>query len=249
MANIEIKQIFDFLEGNLSAEEHEQFASMLKDNDSLKREVEAVKQMKSYALSKKAETQAKIAVSNVHKRYATQQKEQAKPQSSIMRYLAPIGVAAAILIGLFLSQGLLNTNVLDNQEIYSQYFDPVDLSLINRSDADQSLQLEAENAFNSGDYDNAINKLQELQAIDAEEQLYDLYLALSFIEKNEFDKAETLLNPLLNDPEYTSEAYYFKALSKLKQSQRVEANNLLKNIQEGSTRYKQAQEIIQHLRH
>jgi len=244
MSNTEIKKIFDFIDGKLGAEEHNLFLSELKESEELQKEVEAVKKMKSFARSKEKETHAKLAVQKVHQKYPSNQKELRKSKPSVLRYLVPIGVAAAVLFGIFFTQGLFNTSPMSNQEIYSTYFDPVDLPLMTRSEQDQKLKLEAENAFNAGEYKIAIEKLEQLKSSEPGNKLYDLSLAISYLDVKQYEKSESFLNELLNDSTYESEALYYLALSKIQQNQRSLATDFLQKINQGSTRYNQAKEII-----
>lgn len=243
---METQDIIKYLDNELSNEEKAAFEKKIANDSSLAKEVNALRQMKSYASDRANETKAILASQKIHESYKTVQP--AKPKNnSIIKYLIPLAVAAMVVLGIFIRQD--NSDVqLTNSELYATYFTPSDLNIVNRSESNQSLEEKAEASFNSGDFITAEKYISELIETQDQNQQLKLYKAISLLHIDKLTEAETLLDLLKQNPNYKSESNYHLALLKIKQLDYAASENYLLQIDEQSFRYKQAQKMISELK-
>lgn len=242
---MDTQDIIKYLDEELSKEEKNAFEKKLASDGALAKEVEALRQMKSYASEKANETKAILASKKVHESYRSKKIVESK-NNSIIKYLLPLAVAAMVVLGIFFRQ-TTNDVKPSNAELYATYFTPNDLQIVNRSEDDQSLQEKAEASFNSGDYLNADVYISELMQNDEQNQNLKLHKAICLIQTDRLNDADVLLKTLLPNPLYKNEALYYFAWSKIQQQDLPKAESYLKQIGDQSYRHKQAQELLNRL--
>jgi len=243
------EDIIKYLDDNLSNDEKQKFESQLERDQSLQKELASIKEMQIFAKSKSDEQKAIQSSREVYQQYKLKNKPTQKTPSSLksnIKYLIPISVAALVLLGIF-GLGLFDQAPLSNQELYAEYFSPADLSLTKRSESDQSLQKNAETAFNSGDYSSAIDILSQLIGTDNNNQELRLYRAISEMETDQLENAKKTFSSLANNSGYSAEAQYFLALCHLKENNDEAARSVLKLIPEDSYRFKEAEALLHSL--
>jgi len=233
------EDILKYLEGDLSESEKLEFETRLNSDQSLQKELAAIKEMKNFAQSKAKENNAIQSSRDVYQDYKLKNKtlqKTSKTARNKIKYLIPFSIAAMVLIGAF-ALGVFNQAPLSNQELYSEYFTPVDLSIITRSEEDQSLEEKAEHNFNTGKYTTATELLSQLIDIDQNNQQLKLYKAISEMEIGNINQAKTTFINLSTNPLYQSESQYFLALCHLKENEIEQATYALKEISEESSRF------------
>ena len=166
-----------------------------------------------------------------------------KPKSKIIHFKPwQYGVAASILlaIGLFLFNDF-------GKPTYSDFATYPEIALVVRSETDV-LPKNAETAFNSKNYKEAVVYLDELIKNSPEDAELQYYKAIALVETDNFQEAESLLNHLEKGPSvYASKAVWMSALSKLKQKDYKGTKTILETIPTTSPDYQQAQKLLKSL--
>lgn len=240
------EDILKYLEGDLSDSEKLKFEARLNSDQSLQKELAAIKEMKNFAQSKAKENIAIHSSREVYQDYKLKNNTSQKTSNTArnkIKYLIPFSIAAMVLIGAF-ALGVFNQAPLSNQDLYSEYFTPVDLSIITRSDEDQSLEEKAEHYFNTGKYTTATELLSQLIDIDQNNQQLKLYKAISEMEIGNVNQAKKTFINLSTNPLYQSESEYFLALCHLKENEIEKARSILKSISENSSRATEARTLL-----
>lgn len=154
-------------------------------------------------------------------------------------------VAAASLLLLVGFIYILNLQSAPTYEEYAQY-EPLTLS--SRSETEQSLTQSAEVAFNNGRFTEAGQHLEQLLELNPDHVNVKLYLALSLIETGKYAQAEALLKEIEEGNSiYAPTASWYLALSYLKQGNENACAAKLKNIPPESSKYEEAQELLEEL--
>lgn len=130
------------------------------------------------------------------------------------------------------------------QPTYSDYADYEPLALSSRSE-EQTLTVSAEEAFNNGNFEEAATHLKQLLETDPDNPKLKIYLALSYIETENYAQA----HPLLLDVEqgksiFRSTASWYLALSYLKQGDRKASEKQLLKIPEDSPYFEKARKLL-----
>lgn len=234
----------DYLTGQLSKTENNQFQERLKTDNTFKNAFDTYKLTSDFlenTYQKEEETVAfqkdLAAVSNRY--FDSTQNQSTKSKKGFRAWM---GIAAGILLflGIFISQ-------LFSEPQYSDYAHYPEISLTVRG-AENALLLEAENAFNTKDFKTANQLFTQLINNDSATSELQLYQAISLIELKKYAQADSILTELIYAPSvYQSEAKWYAALSKLKQDDKASCAELLKTIPEDSDHYKQAQKLLKKL--
>lgn len=194
--------------------------------------------LQSRADSKEQEEKLKQTINYVSSDFFSDQKKAGRVVSMKSIYW----VAAASLVLLISFIFIINQQSVPTFEEYAHY-EP--LVLTNRSDADQTLVTSAEEAFNSGQFEEAAQRLDQLLASNPDQPNLKLYLALSLIETGEYSRAEELLKAIEGgNSVYQPMATWYLALNYLKQGRTEDSRETLQKISEQSPYYKEAQELL-----
>lgn len=155
------------------------------------------------------------------------------PRKQFNRWYA---VAASLVLLIAFSYTFVQNSNNSTSNLYATYSDLSDLpSLTLRSDADKLLS-DAEQLFNKEEYQGA------LRSLELYEEKYQknnpnaiLYKGICFMELNKFEDAKQTFNTLKNSNALDkNKAYWYLALTSLKQKDVVTAKNLLSSIVENS---------------
>jgi len=152
------------------------------------------------------------------------------------------GIAASILlaVGLFLFNDFGNPS-------YSDFATHQEISLVVRSETDQ-VSKKAETAFNSKNYQEAVVYFDELIKSSPENTELQYYKAVSLVEINHFQEAESILNNLSKGTSvYATKAVWMIALSKMKQKDYKGTKEVLKTIPATSSEYQKAKKLLETL--
>ncbi len=151
-----------------------------------------------------------------------------------------IAASIALLFGVFTFNQFTNPS-------YSDYANYDAISLTVRGDNDELLQT-AENAFNNKDFAKAEEAFKSLIKLDSKNSELMFYRAITNIELNNFETADSLLEHLKEGKTaYKYKATWYLALSKLKQKDEKACLAILKTIPKEADDYKQAQKLINKL--
>jgi len=240
------EDILKYLEGQLSGAEANAFKKQMSMDESLTKQVASYREMKSFAASKVAETEALLAAQAVYKKQKEKLTSSNKPQvkeRSLLRYLIPISVAALVLLGIFFTQNI----TAPEQNLYAEYFNPDDIGLVSRSDVDQSLMESAESQFNMKDFASAEVSFAKLIDQYPTQELYQFYHAISQLSNGKVDSSRAAFLSLTKNESFRNASLYYIGLSYVKQQNNVRAIEYLSQVDTKSLKYSFAQELIRKL--
>ena len=148
-------------------------------------------------------------------------------------------VAASLI--LFASIIWMNTNKQPNYKDYVNY-NTIELTVR----GDNNLHLtKAQEAFNTKNFNEAQKEFEILLKEDKTKIELQLYLAISLIEQDKFELADSILNKIiLGDSVYKNKALWNLALSKLKQKDYKSCKEILRKIPTSAEDYNKAQELL-----
>ncbi|MCX2680335.1 tetratricopeptide repeat protein [Galbibacter sp. EGI 63066] len=230
----------DYLSGNLSEKETTLLEQRLETDEQLAASFRLYKELSGYLekkVSNEDEAQAfeenlkKIAASHSVTNNRKSEKRTFKPWH--------YAIAASILIvfGLFLFKD-------SGAPVYADYAQHESISLTVRGEGETMLY-NAQEAFNNKEYKKAVALFERILKEDISNSELQLYLAVSLVETNQFDKAENILAILAEgDSVYKYKAIWIQALSALKQKEYKACVALLKAIPKNVEEYDQAQKLM-----
>lgn len=149
-----------------------------------------------------------------------------------------IAASIAILVGLFVFQNI--------NPSFEDYDNPEMATFIERGDVNENLK-SAQDAFNSKNYKSAIPYFEAVLKENKSPEIQYFY-AMSLLEDNQFQKAETNLLELKSGTSiYKNKATWYLALSKLKQKDYKSCKEILLTIPDDFEDYDQVQELLNEL--
>ena len=149
-----------------------------------------------------------------------------------------IAASIAILVGLFVFQNI--------NPSFDDYNNPEVATFTERGDVNENLKL-AQDAFNAKNYKTAIPHFEAVLKVNKSPEIQYFY-AVSLLEENQFQKAETNLSELKSGTSiYKNKATWYLALSKLKQKDYDSCKEILLTIPDDFEDYDQVQELLNEL--
>lgn len=229
-----------YLSEELSKEERLSFENRLKEEHELSEAFNNYKELYGFLEHKftteKATEEFRENINEISEGYFTNKKK-----TKVIKF-KPWQYAAAASVVLFL--GVTMFNNFGGNPVYSAFSEHEILSLTERGNQNQ-LYLNAEQAFNSNNYEQAEQLLSEILITNPNLVEVELYKAISLIEINQFTSADKILLGVSNqNSAYKYSAKWYLALSKLKQKQYEDCELLLKEIPENTDVYEIAQELL-----
>tara|TARA_R110000850_G_scaffold182360_1_gene307784 strand:+ start:39459 stop:40196 length:738 start_codon:yes stop_codon:yes gene_type:complete len=235
----------DYITHSLSESERETFEKRLREDKPFREAFELYRETSAFLEHKFSDKTEREAFKANLSKISSAQSRSRKPSAKKVKLLHPwkLAVAASIivLVGFFYSQWFTTP-------FYNDYADYPQISLAVRGDVNQ-ITAQAENAFNSQNYREAIPLFKNLLESEPENREIQLFLAVSLVEENAFAEADTLFDSLLKEPSaYLNQARWYAALSKLKQKEYGETEAILRLIPEEAEEYPQAQKLLKKLK-
>ena len=149
-----------------------------------------------------------------------------------------VAASVAILVGLFVFQNI--------NPSFDDYNNPEMATFVERGVVNENLKL-AQDAFNAKEYKTAIPHFEAILNTSKSPEIQYFY-AVSLLETNQFQKAETNLSELkLGTSIYKNKATWYLALSKLKQKDYDSCKAILQTIPDDFEDYDQVQELLNEL--
>lgn len=233
-----------YLSGVISPEEKEKLKMRLEKDGELKASFELYKETSAHLenrFGKEKDTMAfREKVSGISEAYF----RDAPGRKKGLRKLRPWQMVAAagvlVILGIFLSRRM-------SVPSYDDYAGYPEISLAVRGESNTVL-LQAETAFNNGDYGEAATLLGEIVKGGNTNPEIQLYRAISLVELNRFGEADAVLDRLMDSGSVIRyDAMWYAALSKLKQKDFSASADILERIPESADRYKRAQKLLKRL--
>jgi cytochrome c-type biogenesis protein CcmH/NrfG len=235
----------DYISHSLNQSEIEAFEKRLEEDEAFRKGFELYKETSGFLEHKFSDSSEREAFKANLSKISRANSDNAKVPSKKIKLLHPwkLAVAASILVivGVFYSQWFTTP-------VYQDFADYPQISLTVRGDSNQ-IKAEAENAFNSQNYKEAIPLFRTLLQTEPDTAEFQLYLAVSLVEEDAFAEADTLFDELMKEPSaYLNQTRWYAALSKLKQKKHKESEAILRLIPQEAEEYPQAQKLLKKLK-
>ncbi|MBN1183909.1 MAG: tetratricopeptide repeat protein [Bacteroidales bacterium] len=239
-------QIIDYLDGELSGKELENFLQNVNKDTELKEILNLHKEVDSMLKDKTALSFFEKLDEGYYHYISYKQKNDNSPpfikNISKMRFIHMIKYAAAILIvaGLGTVLLLVNKKHYSSNQLYSMYYKPYDADIINRSAKISSNKiLEGITYYQKGFYDEAYSIFSSLfeQNNTCMEALF--YKALSSIGMENYEEAIQSLQILIENGNsaYTTHADWYLGLCYLKLNQTEKAVTVFNTLKDSTSHF------------
>lgn len=228
-----------YLENELSAEEKTNFEKQLSEDTELASAFEIFKELNLHLANKFGKANE---LKNFKQNLKSISKKHFKTKKSKVVAFKPWQYAAAasvaVLFGLFFFQNI-NPN-------FEDYNNPENAYFTERGDVNENLK-QAQDAFNAKKYKAAIPHFEAVLKENKSPEIQYFY-AVSLLEDNQFQKAETNLTELKSGTSiYKNKATWYLALSKLKQKEYKSCKEILLTIPDDYEDYDEVQQLLNEL--
>ncbi len=238
--------LYHYFSNNLAPAEEQQFKELLETDAAFRAQFEFEKSIKKVILHKEDES-LKEKLRGFEKAIV-EKSETSTPKSRFRNW----SVAASILLLMGLGWIGFQTFTGENldaiyEENYQAY--PNTVFTITRGDADTSPERNAFVAYESGDYQTAIEHFESLKTVENLGYI-DFYLAQSYLNLENYDTAISLFEKVIEtDTVFVPEANWYLALTYLKKDDKAAAierlNTLVKKYDYNKNR---ANQLLEKLR-
>jgi len=228
-----------YLENELSAEERTNFEKQLAEDQELASAFEIFKELNLHLEHKFGNI---TELNAFKKNLKSISKELFKTKKSKVVAFKPwqyaIAASVALLVGLFVFQNI--------NPSYDDYNNTEMATFIERGDVNVNLKL-AQDAFNAKNYKAAIPHFEAVLNSTKSPEIQYFY-AVSLLEDNQFQKAETNLSELKSGTSiFKNKAIWYLALTKLKQKDYKSCKKILLTIPDDYEDYDQVQQLLNEL--
>ncbi len=229
----------NYLSNELSAEEKINFEKQLAEDSEFASAFEIFKELNMHLENKFGNEQELKAFKKNLKSISKDHFKTKKPKVVAFKpWQYAIAASVAILVGLFVFQNI--------NPSFEDYNNPEMATFIERGDVNENLKL-AQDAFNAKNYKTAIPYFEAILNSTKTPEIQYFY-AVSLLEDNQFQKAETNLSELKSGTSvYKNKATWYLALSKLKQEDYKSCKEVLLTIPDDFEDYDQVQELLNEL--
>jgi TolA-binding protein len=233
--------LFDqYLQGELTVDEKDNFEKQLAENPELKAALETFKEMHSQLENKFAlETERAVFEQNLTR---ISDKYFKKKKSKVVSMKPLYWTAAAsviIMFGLFFFQ-------YDQNPSFKDYNNPESAYFTERGIAEETLK-KAEDDFNGRRYSKAIPLFEAILKENNSPEIRYFY-GISLVEESHYKKAEDVLNELISgNSVFKEKAKWYLALSKLKQRDYKACKEVLQTISQDFENYEDVEQLLEEL--
>ena len=233
------EKIEAYLEGWMSTDEKSAFENELQTNEGLKKDYEdwlsTDRVLNRLYATKDNEEQLKEILNPLTNKFFKSGQKPTGKLISFKKYLYAAVAAAAILIIYFsLPSGIDNYTIPEMPQ-----------AVVRGAEA---LSNKGAQLFNEGKYEEALPLLKKQAEAKPEDATANFFYAVSLIKTKQFETALPVLEDLAKGTSaYQQDAAFFAALSAYKLSKNEVAIEFAKMVNESSTYYKKAQQIIKKL--
>jgi len=233
---MDMKEEFDlmtqkYLEGQLTASEHQRFESMLAQSPELAAEVQDLKQLH---VGLQALGVEKLASE-------LQEWEQEQPSQGI-KWRPLLTAAAVITLLLVPAWYFLNAQKPTSEDLFLAYYQPYEEMITQRGmegDPVNPLLRDGLTAYNSGAYKRTAELLGAYIKSNPDDHRVALYLAIAQLEIDQKELAAANFKRAQQDPDVKDQALWYQALTYLKFSEKESAMEILTEIADNNKHYRQ----------
>ncbi|MBL6447037.1 tetratricopeptide repeat protein [Fulvivirga sp. 29W222] len=232
-----------YLNNDLTEDEQNDFDSRMEDEQFAKKVrvyKEVSESLKAQEKSKHGEEDLKLTLEAVSSEFFASSKKNGRTIPLRNIYWAAAACIVLALSFVFIISWPSGPN-------YNDYSDYEPLTLSSRSE-NQSLTMAAEEAFNGKKYTEAAKLLNQLLKADPENPRLKVYLAISYIEIDNYTAAENLLTDVAQGKSvFQSAASWYLALGYLRQDKTNACKKQLEQIPETSPYFNRSKELLDKL--
>ncbi|WP_452226594.1 tetratricopeptide repeat protein [Lacinutrix cladophorae] len=235
----------NYLAGELAVEEKALFEDRLETDAAFQESFKTYKAVSGF-LEHKFENEATTnafksnlkSISNAHFNVTKNTSEENKKTNPFRILKYAIAACVVLMFSIFTFNQF-------NNPTYSDYNSHEPMTVVRGNVKDL---IEATKAFNNEEYEKANSLLKKVLENDPENTEIQLYYAITNIELDNFNVADTELNKIITGKSaYKDKAFWYAALSRLKQRKIDATIVLLKQVSEESDDYKEAQKLLNKL--
>ncbi|QCX39721.1 tetratricopeptide repeat protein [Aureibaculum algae] len=213
-----------YFSDSLTAEELQLFNQLLENDTKFKEQFEFEKDLKR-AIKEKERIQLKAKLQD----FETELKHKSTPKNSNYKAWA-IAASIAILlsVGWF---GYDNFFKVNYNELYSENFQqyPNTSYSITRGDIDNTIERQAFVAYETGNYQTAVDNFEKLDS--STKDYIDFYKAQAYLKLNTTDTAKPLFKKVISDNvEFVAESHWYLALIAIKEKDKQSAISYLEKL-------------------
>ena len=232
--------LFDqYLQGEMTVEEKDNFEKQLSEDHELSSEFETFKEVQLRLKTKfEFEDEREAFKANLTE-ISDKHFNINKPKVVLMRpWYYAAAASVIILFGLFFFDY--------NNPSFADYDNPETASFVERGDTNQAL-IGAQTAFNDGKYAAAIPLFEEILKENKTPEIQYFY-GVALLEESKYPKAESVFNELKSGTSaYKDKATWSLALSKLKQKKYTECKEILETISQDYENYDDVEKLLDEL--
>lgn len=232
--------LFDqYLQGEMTVEEKDNFEKQLSEDHELSSEFETFKEVQLRLKTKfEFEDEREAFKANLTE-ISDKHFNTSKPKVVLMRpWYYAAAASVIILFGLFFFDY--------NNPSFADYDNPETASFVERGDTNQAL-IGAQTAFNDGKYAAAIPLFEEILKENKTPEIQYFY-GVALLEESKYPKAESVFNELKSGTSaYKDKATWSLALSKLKQKKYTECKEILETISQDYENYDDVEKLLDEL--
>jgi tetratricopeptide (TPR) repeat protein len=244
--------IESYLQGSMTAEERENFERQMQNDASLQEEVFLHKALED-DLPGESELEFQKKLEDVDKSW--KRPESGKSGGKVVSFQVwAVAAILIVLIGAVFFTDIFKSSTSDPQQLFASNFEPYQMILNTRSgqnlEGNKQEQLnEALEAYAQKKYTKAASIFEDLTSDNADQELYELYAAVSRLAAGQAVTAAEKLEKLqsYSSPSLRQQIRWYLALAHLKSGQLEQAKKQLKKIGKDDFRYTEARDILDEL--
>lgn len=215
--------IYKYFSNSLTKVEKNQFEELLANDNEFRTQFEFENNLKQ-AIDAEKTNELKAKLKGFEQKMHKDNKV-IKPRFSMWRMVASIALLISVTYfgyQSFFTQPDFSTLYADNYKTY-----PNTVYTITRSDSDNSLERQAFVAYETEDYQLALDKFSQATP----KKYFNFYKAQSYLKLGKTTEAKNLFQKIIaNKQQFTAEANWYLALIYLKEKNKEEAKKHLKNL-------------------
>ena len=237
-----IEKMEDYIHGNLSVAEREQFETEMATDEQLRQEVELHRQLIS---SVETESLRQLLDQIHEKNFEAETKIVAMPRR---RSYFPMAIAASVALLILAGWWVFNLQTSSPESVYAAYFTPAEGLPTTLGYSTNTDFAEGMVSYKLEEYAEALEYWQPLLEADPTNDTLNYYVGVTSLADEQSDSAIDYLTTVVNSEQssFRTSAQWYLALSYLKSDQREQAKSLLKDLANRDNPYQsQSSEILQ----
>lgn len=233
--------LFDqYLQGELTVDEKDNFEKQLAENPELKEAFETFKEMHLQLENKFGiEQEREVFEQNLTRISDKYFKKKKSKVISMKPWYWAAAASVIIMFGLFFFQ-------YDQNPSFKDYNNPESAYFTERGIAEETLK-KAEDDFNGRRYSKAIPLFEAILKENNSPEI-EYFYGISLVEESHYKKAEEVLNELISgNSVFKEKAKWYLALSKLKQRDYKACKEVLQTISQDFENYEDVEQLLEEL--